>query len=90
MVNEVVKDSKRMDHHGRVVLRGEQEPSLSSVFERVAETRGQVTVPEEAPKGDSKGNGSVGRAVQQFEEMMRVHKLALDNALGQRVPINHP
>ena len=40
--------------------------------------------------GDSKGNVFAERAVQQVEEMVRVHKLALENAVGKRIPIDHP
>ena len=91
VVDEVVQDLKSMGLNGQVLLRGDQERSLSSFFERVAEKRGELkTIPEEAPKGDSKGNGFAERAVQQFEEIMRVHKLALDNLVGRRIPIEHP
>ena len=90
VAEEIVKDLKTMGHHGRVILRGDQEPALNSLFERVAEIRGSVTVPENAPKGDSKGNGFAERAVQQLEEMVRVLKLALENAVGQRVAVSHP
>ena len=89
VVECIVRDLKKMGHHGRVLFRGDQERSLHSLFERVAEARGQVTVPEMAPKSDSRANGFAERAVQQFEEMMRVHKLALENATGKRLEIDH-
>ena len=55
VADEIVKDLKRMGHHGHVVLRGDQEPALGSLFERVAEIRGSVTVPETAPNGGLQG-----------------------------------
>lgn len=90
VAEEIVKYLKSIGHHGRVILRGDQEPAIGSLFERVAEIRGSVTVPENAPKRDSKGNGFAERAVQQVEEMVRVLKLALENALGKRVAVSHP
>lgn len=90
VVAEVVKDRKKMGHNGQVLLRGDQERALGSFLYRVAEARGQVAVLEIAPKGDSKGNGIAERAVQQVEEMVRAHKPALENAVGQRIPIGHP
>ena len=90
IADEVVKDLKKMGHHGHVVLRSDQEPALVSLLERVAEVRGSVTVPENAATSDSKGNGFAERAVQQMEEMVRVHKLALEHLVGQRIAISHP
>ena len=91
VVDEVMKDLRNMGHHGQLLLRGDQERSLGCVFERIAERRGdKKTIIEEAPKGDSKGNGFAERAVQQLEEIVRVHKLALENRVGQKIPIGHP
>ncbi len=36
---------------------------------------GVITVLEESPVGDSAGNGFAERAVQQVEEIVKVHKL---------------
>ena len=83
VVEEVIQDLKNMGINGQVLLRGDQERSLRSFFELVAERRGELkTIPEEAPKGDSKGNGFAERAVQQFEEIMRVHNHALENRVS--------
>ena len=39
--------------------------------------------------GDSQGNGVAERAVQSVEEMVRVHKLALENRLQHRLGVRH-
>ena len=56
IADEVVKDLKKMGHHGHVVLRSDQEPAIVSLLERVAEVRGSVTVPENDATSESKGN----------------------------------
>ena len=45
VVDEAVQDLKNMGHHGQVLLRGDQERSLGSFIEKVAEKRGHPTIP---------------------------------------------
>ncbi len=47
-----------------------------------------ITVLEQAPFGDSSGNVLAERAVQQIQEVIRVHKLALETRVGIRIPIH--
>ena len=46
-----------------------------------------ITVLEQSPVGDSSGNRFAERAVQQLEEVLRVHKLALETRLKRQMPV---
>ena len=48
------------------------------------------TIPESAPRGDSKANGSVENAVRVTVAQIRTLKDALDHRLGKRVPSDAP
>jgi len=90
VVRQISRDLMKMGHHGKVILRTDQEPALLDLMREVAKERDAETILEESPVGDSKGNGFAERAVQQVEEMLRVHKLALETRVGQRVSVTHP
>ena len=95
IAKQVVKDIKKMGHYGPLIVKSDGEPALLSLLEKVAVLRDretaedQVTVLEESPVGDSKGNGFAERAVQQLEEILRVHKLALETTLQGEIEVDH-
>ena len=78
VTQQVARDIQRMGHHGRIVLRSDQEPALVDLANHVARQRGEaVTILEHAPK-DSQANGMIERGVETVEEITRVHQLALE------------
>jgi len=90
IAQQVAKDIKRCGIHGSVVLRSDQEPALTNLLDEVCRTRGDAkTLPEASPTGDSRANGLAERAVQSVEEMIRVHKLALESKTGVRLEVRH-
>lgn len=87
---QVCRDLKRLGHFGRVTLRSDQEPALVSFLEEVAKLRGAAgTVLEHSPVGESQANGRAERAVRTFEEILRVHKLALEGRIGENISVQH-
>ena len=50
---------------------------------------GGRTVIELAAQSDSKSSVLAERAVQSVEEMVRVHKLALERRTGVQLPVSH-
>ena len=87
---QIVRDLRKWGIHGEVKLFSDQEPAIHDVLVQVAKYRGaaRTTVCHSAV-GDSAGNGIAERAVQSVEEMVRVHKLALEGRLQQRLPVRH-
>ena len=73
LVGQLIRDLRRMVVHGKVILKSDQENAILDVFNDVRKQRGK--------ESESKGNISVGcipeRAVQDLEEGVRTHKLAL-------------
>ena len=62
----MVRDIERMGHHGRIVLRSDQEPALVDLANHVARLRGDAaTVLEHSPK-DSQSNGMIERGCEQW------------------------
>jgi hypothetical protein len=58
IVQQVLKDLRKMGHYGDIKVRMDQESSLSDLFRAVAKQRGSSrTVITHAARSDSKGNG---------------------------------
>ena len=86
---QVVRDLERSGHHGRFVVRSDQEAALRSLSE-VARLRGDaVTIPEHSVVGDSQGNGFIERAVRTVEETVCTLKLDLETRISQKLNITH-
>jgi hypothetical protein len=87
---QVVRDLRKFGIHGKVTLKTDQEPAIRDLAVEICKLRGEArTLEELGPVGDSRGNGVAERGVQAVEEMMRVHKLALERRLGSKVPVSH-
>ena len=84
------RDLRKMGYYGLVVIKTDQEPALLDLAREVAQRRGNSrTVLESAPRGDSQGNGHAERAVKSVEEVVRLQKLALEDRLGEKLPVSH-
>ena len=87
---QVARDILRIGHHGDLILLSDQEPAIIDLLNRVAKLRGEGrTHLEQSPVGDSRANGVAERAVQTIEKLLRVHKLALEDRLGEPIPVQH-
>ena len=54
------------------------------------ETSPTPAVPENSAVGESASNGRAERTVQEVEDLLRVHKLALEAHIGVQIPSRHP
>ena len=87
---QLERDLRKMGYYGSVVLKSDQEPALVDLIRDVAKRRGDArTIVETAPRSDSQGNGHAERAVRSIEENVRLQKLALEERLGEKLPITH-
>lgn len=88
-VQQVVRDLRRMGEYGPLTLRGDQEHAIQEMLRSVARARGAVTTNvETVPRGDSQANGRAEQAVQMAEGIIRVHKIALENMIEDRVSVH--
>ena len=73
-----------------VLLKSDQETSLSKIFANIKAYRGSdtQTMTETSPAYDSKSNGFVERAIQVVEGQIRTLKAALEDRLGQKLPLD--
>ena len=91
VVEQTIRDLKKMGYHGLVTLRGDQEHAIQDVLQQVANGRGEArTVIEMAPRSDSQANGFVERAVRSVEESIRLQHLAFEQRTGLNIPASHP
>ena len=81
---QVVRDLERLGHHGRSVIRCDQEAALQSLVSEVARVRRDA-----AAVGDSQSNGFIERAVRTVEEMVRTLKLDLEARISETLKITH-
>ena len=63
---------------------------MKAFLKEVADLREAPRVIEQAPVGDSQANGAAERAVRSVEEIVRVHKLALEKKVGKLLPVGLP
>ena len=73
------------------VYKSDQEGSLVAMMEKAVEKSGRqgIVVPGNSAVGESASNGRAERTVQAIEDMLRVHKLALEHSIGAQVPSDH-
>ena len=91
MSEQVCRDLKKFGIRGDVVFKSDQEPALVDLLNQICSLRaGSRACTTHSGVGDSKGNGLAERAVQSVEEMIRVHKLALETRIGAKLPCVHP
>ena len=74
VIAQLVKDLQKCGFHGKVVLKGDQEPAIEDLLREVARHRGDAeTVLEFSPVRDSSGNGGAEKGVQTLECLVRTH-----------------
>ena len=86
-----MRDLRRMGHHGKIVVKTDQESAIIDLLRTVAKERGEArTVFETAARSDSKGNGEAEKAVQSIEEMLRTLMVDLEERCGEPLSVTEP
>ena len=89
IVDKVIESIKETGNTN-IRLKTDGEPALVQVQERIAEKRGQATIPEDPPAYDPQSNGEAGRAVQEVKAQLRATKLGLEARLGATIRAEPP
>ena len=95
LVGQLLRDLRKMDAHGKVILKSDQENAILDVLNDVCKQRRKendsaVTIVESSPKGESQSNSIAERAVQDLEGGVRTHKLDLEAKLKTTLRIGRP
>ena len=91
VAEQVCRDLKKFGIRGDMNFKIDQEPALVDLVNKICGLRPESrTVVTHSSVGDSKGNGLAERAVQQVEEMIRVHKLAVETRIKAKLACVHP
>ena len=74
------------------VVKSDQEPSILALLEAAIKKSGRngTIVPEASAVGESASNARAERTVQSVEDLLRVHKHALEARIGKRLAADHP
>ena len=87
-VDQVLRDLRRMEHHGTIVVKTDQESAIIDLLRAVSKERGEArTVFATAARSDSKGNGEAEKAVQSIEEMVRTMMVDLEERCGEPLSV---
>ena len=80
-----IKESGLNDFH--FVIKSDQESSIQALVEAAIRRSGRngTVVPESSAVGESASNARAERTVQAVEDLLRVHKHALEARIGERV-----
>ena len=78
---QLLRDLDMMGYR-RIVLKCDQEDPIKAVADHVKSKWSGEVVPENSPKGESKSNGEIERAVQEVQGMARTLKDALEAKAG--------
>lgn len=96
MVDQLLRDIRKLGIHGKVILKGDPEASIHNVPNAVSKARGKddqgnsLTIVERSPKGESQSNGLAERAVQEVEMGLRTHIIDLERKIGAQIEIDDP
>ena len=91
VTEQAARDLLRFGIQGDVILKSDQEPATVDVLKEISKLRGlRRTMIEASPVGDSKSNGVAERAVQSMEKLTRVHKLAIETRIKEKLSVRHP
>ena len=79
----------------KISYRSDQEPAIVSLIETALKNSGKAgemtdASPEHSAVGESASNGVAEQTVQQFEDLLRTLKAALEARLKTRLPSKHP
>ena len=88
-VQAVAADIESLGYQ-RVVIKGDQEPSLQAFLRRVRSTVKCDCVPEQSAAGEPQSNGAAERAVQTIKGLCRTLRDALETNLKGTVPADSP
>ena len=83
IVKQFERDLRKFGHRKKVLIRTDGEHAIRDLAEKVADLRAPETVLEHTPKGDSRANGRVERAVQTIEKQVRVMKMSTEELVGK-------
>ena len=74
----------------KFIFKGDQEPALRTLMDRVSRLCGEQVIFEESPVGESQSNGAIENAVQRIQGQYRSMKSDLETRYGKKIPSDHP
>ena len=85
-----IKESGLVDFN--FVVKSDQESSITAMLEQAIRKSGRhgSVVPETSAVGESASNARAERTIQSVEDLLRVHKHALEARIGERLPSDSP
>ena len=76
--------------YNKLVFRGDQEPALRTMMDRIKMMSGEQCTLEYTPVGESQSNGAVESAVKEIRGMYKTMRSDVETDYGKTIPGNHP
>ena len=71
-------------------IQNDQEPAIVAVIEALTQRRKAQTLIQQSPVGSSASNGSIESAISEIDAAIRVNRIALEQRMLIKIPIDHP
>jgi hypothetical protein len=89
-VRRLSQDIGKILGYKKFIFKGDQEPALRVLMDRVAALVGDQVIQEASPVGDSQANGDVENPVQLVRGIYKTLKSDLETEYAQIIPADHP
>ena len=84
------QDANKILGYKDMVFKGDQEPALQVMMDRISSLVGDQVIREESPVGESQSHGEIEVAVQMVQGMFRTLRSDTESELGFKIPSDHP
>jgi len=88
-IQKVCQNVKDALGYNRLILKGDQEPALRTLLDRIKDQGKFEILPERAPVGDSQSNGEVENTGKRIQGQARTVKLGLEARIKGEIPEEH-
>ena len=92
VAQQIVEDLEAIGlSNERIILKADQESSITDVQQAVANLRkGHGSAIEQSRVGDSNSNGRIERAIRAFNGLIRTRRSALEAKIGSKIQLSDP
>ena len=84
------QDINKIMGYKKAIFKGDQEPALGAMMDRIAALSGDQIIREESPVGESQSNGDVENAIQRIQGQYRTLRSNLEAMYEKKVEPEHP
>ena len=85
-IKKGAQDMNKILGYNKLVFRGDQEPALRTMMERIKMLSGEQCTLEDTPVGESTSNGAAESAVKEIRGMYKTMRSNMETNYGKTIP----